>query len=57
MLLVALLPRASEPGFFLVGIGLAGWQWLPPPLVPVAAVAIAWGVASAATRRGLRRWS
>ena len=57
MLLVALLPRASEPGFFLVGIGLAGWQWLAPPLVPVAAVAIAWGAASAATRRGLRRWS
>ena len=57
MVLVALLPRASEPGFFLVGIGLSGWQWLLPLLVPAAAGAIAWGAAWAATRRALRRWS
>ena len=57
MALLTLLPRASESGFFLVGIGLAGWQWLMPLLVPLAAVAIAWAAAWATTRRGLRRWT
>ncbi|HRO09939.1 cell division protein FtsX [Amaricoccus sp.] len=57
MVLVALLPQGSEPGFFLAGIGLTGWQWLLPLLVPVAAAGVAWGAARAATRRGLRRWS
>ena len=28
--LVALLPQGSEQGFFLAGIGLAGWHWLLP---------------------------
>ena len=57
IVLVALLPRGSEAGFFLVGIGLSGWQWPVTLLVPAAAVAIAWGAAWAVTRRGLRRWS
>ncbi len=57
MALLALLPPTNEAGFFLTGIGLAGWPWLIPLSVPVAAVAIAWGAAWAATRRGLRRWS
>jgi len=57
VILVALLPRASEPGFFLVGIGLAGWQWLLVPLVPLAAGTIGWAVASVVTGRALRRWS
>jgi cell division transport system permease protein len=57
MLLVALLPQGSEPGFFLVGIGLSGWQWLAPLMVPAAAAAIARAAASAATRASLRRWS
>ena len=35
--LVALLPRGSEQGFFLAGIGLAGWHWLLPLAVPPAA--------------------
>ena len=56
MVLLGYLPRASEPGFFLVGIGLAGWQWLLPLAVPLAAAAVAWAAAGAATRRGLRRW-
>ena len=30
MVLLAVLPRASEQGFFLVGIGLVGWHWLLP---------------------------
>ena len=47
MALLARLPQASEQGFFLVGIGLAGWHWLLPLLVPVAAGVLAW----AATRR------
>ena len=57
MLLVALLPRGSEQGFFLAGIGLGGWQWLLPPLIPAATALIAWAAAAAAARRGLRAWS
>ena len=34
---MALLPQGSEQGFFLVGIGLAGWHWLLPLAVPPAA--------------------
>ena len=55
--LVALLPQGSEQGFFLVGIGLAGWHWLLPRVVPAAAGAVAWASAAVAARRGLRRWS
>lgn len=55
--LLAVLPQASEPGFFLVGIGLQGWHWLLPPLVPVAAAGIAWLATAGAVRRNLRRWS
>ncbi len=55
--LVALLPQGSEQGFFLAGIGLAGWHWLLPLVVPPAAGAVAWASAAVAARRGLRRWS
>ena len=48
---------ASEQGFFLVGIGLAGWHWLLPLLVPPAAAALAWAATRQARARGLRRWS
>jgi cell division transport system permease protein len=55
--LLALLPAASEPGFFLVGVGLTGREWALPLLVPVVAAAVAWLAARRATRRCLRRWS
>jgi len=55
--LVALLPPASEEGFFLVGIGLRGWGWLAPLAVPPAAAAVAWAATRVAARRQLRRWS
>jgi cell division transport system permease protein len=55
--LLALLPPASEQGFFLVGIGLRGWHWALPLTVPLAAGAIGWLAARQATRRALRRWS
>ena len=55
--LVALLPQGSEQGFFLAGIGLAGWHWLLPLAVPPAAGLVAWSSAAVAARRGLRRWS
>ena len=57
MALLALLPKASEQGFFLVGIGLVGWHWLLPPLVPLAAGVLAWVATGLATRQSLRRWS
>jgi cell division transport system permease protein len=53
--LLAFLPQASESGFFLIGIGLGGWQRALPLLVPVAAVALAWVASAQAVRRGLRR--
>lgn len=55
--LLGFLPQASEPGFFLVGIGLVGWHWLLPLLVPPAAALVAWATARRATLRTLRRWS
>jgi cell division transport system permease protein len=55
--LLAVLPRASEQGFFLVGIGLVGWHWLLPFAIPLAAGAVAWAATAIATRRRLRRWS
>ena len=57
MVLLALLPRTSEAGFFLVGIGLGGWQWLLPLFVPPVAAAVAWTAGWLAIRRALRRWS
>jgi len=55
--LVATLPTTSEAGFFLAGIGLRGWHWALPALIPPAAGAVAWAAARLATGRNLRRWS
>lgn len=55
--LLAVLPQASEQGFFLVGIGLQGWHWVLPALIPPAAAAVAWAATRRAARRNLRRWS
>ena len=57
LVLLALLPQASEPGFFLVGIGLAGWHWILPLAIPVASAGIAWAATARAVRRNLRKWS
>lgn len=57
VLLLAFLPQASEQGFFLVGIGLAGWGWAAPVLVPLAAALVAWAATRRATRASLLRWS
>lgn len=57
MALLALLPPASEQGFFLVGVGLVGWHWAPPLLVPPVAALVAYAATRRATRRNLRHWS
>lgn len=57
LILLALLPSASEPGFFLIGIGPAGWHWALLALVPVAVALIARLATARAVRRALRRWS
>lgn len=57
MVLLARLPRASEEGFFLVGVGLAGWHWILPALIPAAAFGVAAVATRMATLRRLRRWS
>jgi cell division transport system permease protein len=55
--LVALLPRASEPGFFLVAIGPRSWAWGLALLVPLAAALIGWLATARTLRRQLRRWT
>ena len=57
MALLGALPQASEQGFFLVGIGLAGWNWAFPLIIPPLAAAVAWLATRRATLRSLRRWS
>jgi cell division transport system permease protein len=55
--LLAFLPHASEQGFFLVGVGPQGIQWLAPALVPLACAVGAWIAVRLAVRAQLRRWS
>lgn len=55
--LIAALPPASEPGFFLVGIGLSGWSWPIVLLLPLGTTLVAWVATRGAVRRQLRRWS
>ena len=55
MVLLALLPAADEQGFFLAGIGLTGWHWILPLVVPLAVAGMAMGVARQATLGSLRR--
>jgi cell division transport system permease protein len=57
MALLAVLPAASEEGFFLVGVGLRGWHWLAPLAVPLVCGAVAWIATRLAARANLRRWS
>ncbi len=53
--LIGVLPQASEPGFFLIGIGPVGWNWAAPILVPPVAGIIAWTATGWAVRRRLVR--
>lgn len=55
--LLAGLPQADEQGFFLVGLGLRGWHWALPLLVPIIAALVAFAVTRWSTRARLRRWS
>jgi cell division transport system permease protein len=55
--ILATLPAGAEAGFFLVGLGPRGLDWLFPLAVAPAAAAIAWAAAALAARRALRRWS
>jgi cell division transport system permease protein len=57
MLLLMQVPPGREDGYFLAGIGLVGWHWLVPVIVPALWAVLAWTGARAAARRGLRRWS
>ena len=55
--LLAGLPQADQQGFFLVGLGLRGWHWALPLLVPVIAALVAFAVTRWSTRARLRGWS
>ena len=55
MIAIAFLPRASEQGAFLTGLGFAGWHWLWPLVVPPLAAFTAFWATRAAAFRTLRR--
>ncbi len=48
------LPRASDAGNVLTGIGFQGWHWAIPLLVPLLAAIVAFAATGAAARRTLR---
>jgi cell division transport system permease protein len=50
---VALLPSADAAGGFLTGLGLTGWGWLWPLVLPPAAAAVAFAATRAAAFRRL----
>lgn len=50
---VALLPSADAAGGFLTGLGLSGWGWLWPLVLPPAAAAVAFAATRAAAFRKL----
>ncbi len=54
LIAVQLLPSASESGGFLTGLGLQGWHWLLPLLIPILAGAVAFAATGTAARRTLR---
>lgn len=54
MLAVALLPRASEAGGFLTGLGFVGAGWLLPLAIPALAGAVAFAATRFAAFRTLR---
>ncbi len=51
---VLMLPRASDMGGFLTGLGFQGLQWFLPVLIPVIAGAVAFCATAWAARRVLR---
>ncbi len=53
--LVAMLPTASEAGFFLIGIGMEGWWRALPLAIPVLAALLSRIATGRAVRRALRR--
>tara|TARA_R110002072_G_scaffold27730_7_gene89979 strand:+ start:228 stop:1133 length:906 start_codon:yes stop_codon:yes gene_type:complete len=54
LLAVLLLPSASDNAGFLTGLGLQGWHWLLPLLIPLMAGAVAFIATGTAARRTLR---
>lgn len=54
MVAVALLPRASDEGGFLTGLGFQGAGWLFPLVIPVLAAIVAFWATRAAALRNLR---
>lgn len=54
---VALLPRASDVGGFLTGLGFQGLHWAAPLLIPPLAAAVAFVATRLAARRTLRELS
>ena len=54
MAAVWLLPAAQDEGGFLTGLGLQGWHWMLPLLIPLLGAAVAFAATTAAARRTLR---
>ncbi|MDW4499048.1 cell division protein FtsX [Sulfitobacter sp. D35] len=51
---VLALPRASDVGGFLTGLGFAGWHWFVPLAVPLLAAVVAFLATRAAAKRVLK---
>ena len=51
---IALLPRASDEGGFLTGLGFQGWHWLWPLAIPLLAAVVAFAATRIAALRSLK---
>jgi len=56
-LAILLLPSAQVEGGFLTGLGLQGWHWLWPFVVPPLAAVVAFAATQAAARKTLKDMS
>ncbi|WP_371226221.1 cell division protein FtsX [Roseovarius sp. 2305UL8-3] len=54
---ILLLPSAQAEGGFLTGLGLQGWHWLWPFVVPPLAAGVAFAATQAAARKTLKDMS
>lgn len=55
MVVVALMPDASDTAGFLTGLSFQGWHWFLPFLIPFLSAAVAFLATSAAAARVLKR--
>lgn len=57
LVLLSVLPAASQAGFFLIAIAPEGFGWAAPCLIPLLAAALGWLAVRLALRGVIRSWS